>query len=279
MYEKGQSFGITNKIRKRAWKILEDYCQHDDEWTETNNHYWVSTFDRVYKDIQKQTGDDQLITKKRYSRHSEELKDYFHESYPGRVFDVIEFFIDRLSGDYALKIQSELNFMLRDEQSHWILVEGRFYKLDAQWIETDVFCPVEEKLKATVFEGVLSEFRKSREKLAAGDYKEAVTNASHSIESLLASITGKKDSELNKYIDSLFLNGFCDELPDAPRKAIKSTLNNVAILRHKFGGHGQGKDHFDCPESVAKFAVRMMGVTSLFLIEWYLHNQTTPNTL
>jgi hypothetical protein len=209
-----------------------------------------------------------------------DFETYFKAGYPSNALDVAEqfyFIIGNYAPDYrekAFEFQHEVNEALTDFRCSWRLSDGQFFKIESEFLESEIVQQAEDRLKKHGFAGSLDEFRSAREDLSGTEYRDAITKACQSVESSLKTVTDTKTGDINKLLERFFKLGFLDDLREDKRRAIyKPIFQGLAVLRNEIGSHGQGKDLVKVEQPYAALAVRFGGALNQFVIDQYLRKK------
>jgi hypothetical protein len=270
---------LPGRVRMRLWLLLGkfdfSYRYHPDP-----NDNWETTttvLEQVAEELCRRYGTKKLIA---FLGDTDEkgpvdLEGFVRRAYPAQVFDVVELFFEELqpSSDRYV-FQKELNDVLEEEAVDWRLTDGRFFKVDSEFLATQVIARTYELLKAEGFEGALDEFNEARKDLDAGDSKGAVHNACKSFESVLKSILGRGSGNASVLIRELTTTDFYSTVPQEVGKAFgEQVLMSLPFLRNRLGGHGQGEAVIDVPKHYAELAVNLSACLMVFAIRRSLELQ------
>lgn len=258
------------RLRRRLWKILQSY---DDRIRQTPRGFWLSVDDLAIRELKKVHGFDQLTA---FNEDNEEVevdntKAFVLGTYPAQVFDLIELYYNFIPDDESkLNFQNEVNATLREEDCPWAMTNGKFLKVDAEFIDQEIRKPAYRLLESEQFIGALEEFKKSKAELDSGRSEQAIVNAGKAYESVLQSILGKNTGVASTLIRQYREEGFLDKLPEGKQKVFsKKIMQVLPVLRNELGAHGQGENVIDVPENFARLAVNLSAALILFLVQEY----------
>ncbi|MBU0515941.1 MAG: hypothetical protein KJ621_14335 [Proteobacteria bacterium] len=180
-------------------------------------------------------------------------------------------YYDQLDAPRRKRFLDEINSEFILDNCPWRLHEnGQIIKQEADLMSVYVFDSAEELMEAEGFEGALDEFKKAREKLAAGDSREAITNACHSFESALKTILGIQSGNASELIKKLIESGYCDDLPGEIRSAFgNQVLMTLPSVGNRLGRHGQGETVVQVTEHYATLAVHLAGAFIILVANKY----------
>lgn len=192
------------------------------------------------------------------------------KGYPSEVFDMIEASLESLGPADRNLCQSHLNQYLREYKVPWLLYDGRFSKLDSEYLSSEVATRARHLLADTGFDGPLEEFDTAIEAYASGQFRDAITYANHALESTIKAVfpegRGKPIALTRGLIDS----GLVPKYYDGFFKALESVIGVVGVERSQPGrGHGQGASPESVEPSLAEFALHLTGTTIVFIIKRY----------
>ena len=151
---------------------------------------------------------------------------------------------------------------------------GQIFRVDSEFIHSEVVRPALRFLHQPGFEGPREEFLRAHACYRAGDTKDAVTNANNAFESTLKAICeqrrwkypkGARASDLLKIVrDQGLLPDYLDNSFDQLAATLKSGLPKV---RGEEGAHGQGAAPRKTPDHVAAYALHLAAAKIVFLVE------------
>jgi len=191
-------------------------------------------------------------------------------------FDIIEIWSHVLSPDEQLPFQKDFNIVMEEFDIPWRLFDGKLFKIDSQQFEHDLRnkALIEmEELSAIVpeFRNSYLEFLEACDNLTNNDYEYAILNACKSFESVLKVVLnvnrGTADVLTKAYIESEFMNA----LPVDVKKTgfQEKVLMSLPYLRNNIAGHGDGKESYTVPESLAKLSVNLASSLNTYIVEQY----------
>lgn len=273
IFEKKIRLSLPRRLRKRIWLLLEKHNFSYDYRPDPNNSWISSTsvLKEIVPELHRRYGVDKLMAfiEEKNARGPVDLEGFVAGAYPSQVFDVVELFFHELpqNGDkYAF--QREINDVLEEEGVEWRLADGRFFKVDSEFLATQVIERCYELLKAEGFQGALDEFNEARKDLDAGDCKGAIHNACKSFESVLKSILNRDTGNASTLIRDLPTTGFYAGVPEEVSKAFgEQVLMALPFLRNRLGGHGQGEEVVNVPRFYAELAIHLSASFMLFAMK------------
>ena len=206
------------------------------------------------------------------------------------ALDLIEFsffYIDKVERDFSshdrqsrgMKVPAgdaidELNERFRRAGVGYQFEDGRIFRVDSEWVHSEVVRPALRYLHQKGFEGPREEFLKAHGHYRAGETKAAITNANNAFESTLKAILdqrgwpyskGARASDLLKVVSTQgLLPGYLDNSFGQLAATLKSGLPKV---RGEEGAHGQGASPRETPDYVAAYALHLAAAKILFLVE------------
>lgn len=198
--------------------------------------------------------------------------------YTPHLFDLIELQYEELSDDAENGkggFRDEINKVLREQDTPWILVDGRLVKIDPKQFEQDLKLKTLGEMKELkdaypLYQGAYDELRKAIDFLGRGDYAEAVINAEKSYESVLKVICGP-GSEMEA------ANGLVKRLLEADRLPLPEGLKpgafqggvlmSLPIIRNKAAAHGSGATGCEVSGPIANLAVNLACALNTYLIQ------------
>lgn len=132
-------------------------------------------------------------------------------------------------------------------QCPWRLSDGRFFQVDAAFLNEEVVQKGEDVLREHGFEGAHDEFREAREELSDGQPKDAILKAFKSFESTLKTVLEKHNGNVSELLEFFRGAGFMDDIPEAQAKAVcKQVLASLAPSGANCPATGRAKLSWTC---------------------------------
>jgi hypothetical protein len=262
LVDKRLKVSIPPRLRERLWQLILSRNEHwEVGWHESTSH-----LEETEKTLKQLLGRASLVAKT-LTGAVEGLEAYFREGYPSNVLEVVEQFHEQLTEQDRKFFAKAVNEAMQAFKCPWLLLEGTFYKIEDQFlgalVETSHAALVERG-----FTGAVDEMREARDNLTANRPKEAIVAALKSVESTAKTILGSQSGVAKELFIRLREAGFMNDIPVNSAKAIVgSVLPSIAVLRNELGGHGQGPDIVNVPQSYAFLAVHLASAINLFLLE------------
>lgn len=269
--EKKIKLSFSWTLRKRLWHLLTENnrqygIQRDpsDNWVDNTN-----TLSELEFRLLKTYGMDKLRALKGGDKPEVvTLAEFIMGCYPSQVLDMIEYFWRDLIEETQPPFQAEINQIMREERSPWILCDGYFFLVDSQFLDEAVLAQARELLTVNHNEGALQEFFEARNALAGGDGKGAVRSACNAFESTLKGITGKAEGNASALVEALSETQFLEGLPDSLAPGFgKQVLLALPYIGNKTARHGQGEDVIVVSPALAELAVHMAGAFIVFVLK------------
>lgn len=200
------------------------------------------------------------------------------------VFDAMEMVARWMDAPLREKFRRKANQILELHSCPWRISDGKFFKIDGEFIGARLASSAHDALAANQFAGAADEYSKARQYLGAGEIREAIFYAGHSFESVMKVLTGLEQANADKLVKRLLRNGYFDDLPESVRDGFTDqVLKALPFLRNKLGGHGQGAAVVNIPHSYGDLAVQLAAVFQNFLIAKHLErarpSPVTPSPL
>lgn len=260
-------------VRKRLAMVCRDHAVF---WQDYDG--WSGTEDEAVQALKKAYGKDTLRVQDERSggdRDAEGFDDFVVFAYPQYVLDAMEVFYRLLPEDKRQSFQSEINAVLTEEESPWLMSDGRMYMIDSRFLDT-LKNQLEEEMRREGFLGAHEEFRDARSYLQSGDVDDAIQKANRAFESALKSLLNQKEGTADDLLQKLRdKTDLLDGVPEEAQKALTSkVLQGLPVLRHKLAGHGQGAEPIDIPRAYGDLAVNLCAAYIKFLFD--LKKELTP---
>lgn len=253
------------RLRGRIWRA---FLKHNAEYENGWDHY--DTLHDVTEGIKDAHGSSDLEIINEKKKESVGLEKFISGAYPNLVLDAIELFYKHTP--HQTVFQEEINEIMIEEKSPWLLCDGYFFKLDSGFLNAQILKVANELLVENNYAGPLDEFTEARKDLTAGHYKDAIHNACKAFESVMKTIEQKPHAKAGELIHGLPAD-FHHGLPD---KIIKEfgdkVLYALPFIRNEISGHGQGKSVVkdEVCKHMANLAVNLAGCFVVFLIQRHL---------
>lgn len=190
------------------------------------------------------------------------------------VLDIVELACQEMNGDECEALRQKTNQIFDMHECPWRIVNGEFFKLDADFMGARLAGTAHDALAANGFTGAADEYAKARQYLATDAIKEAIINANNSFESVMKVLTGQSHLNADKLIKALQNQGYLDDLPDSVRSSFgEQVLKALPSLRNRLGGHGQGAEVISVPKIYGELAVQLAAAFHNFLIAKHIERQ------
>jgi hypothetical protein len=157
--------------------------------------------------------------------------------------------------------------------------QGRFVRVDSEFMHKEVAEPAMALLTEKGFEGAAQEFERAhhfyRQMAVDPDAgKEAVSNALKAVESTAKAISDARcwrydqRDTMKKLVEMLFAKGLVPAELEAYFSGLRTVLESgLPTIRNRMAGHGQGTRPKPIPEHVVGFAMHLAASTIRFLVE------------
>jgi hypothetical protein len=266
---------MPERLRSRLWQTMEKHTRFStycpipgDNWTEQ-----ISTLEEAEAALRRVLGVEALTlaVTAEGERPDGQLKRYFKSETSVQALDVIEVFYSELHEPKPqAEFQTEINEAMLAFSCPWRLADGCFFLVASEFIEREIIERAADLMATAGFEGATDEFRAARDDLTGGDTKDAIHKANNSFESTLKAILGVSSGTADHLCKQFVRAGYLDDVPDDARAPLMKILLGPSTLRHKLGGHGQGRDVVSVPRPYAELALSLAGTLNLFAVQQYL---------
>jgi hypothetical protein len=166
---------------------------------------------------------------------------------------------------------AEMNERFLEHRVGFEFCEGQFIKVDSQFLHSSAVSPAIELLKAPYLRGANEEFAKALGDFRHGRYSDATNECLKAFESTMKAICHKRKWRYDQNDTAKRLLGICEKnnlfppfLADSLNNLL-SVLINVATVRNKLSGHGQGVQKNEVDKDTASFAMNSTASNILFL--------------
>ena len=170
---------------------------------------------------------------------------------------------------------SELNERFQQHRLGYEFINEVLIRIDNKFIHHEYVKPALKLLHAKGFEGAEEEFTKAFDALRNHDNKDAIINAEKAFESTMKTICAKRgfsfdpEKDAAKRLISILKDKgyFPGYMEDHLNIVVKALENGAPTIRNKTSGHGQGEEIVEIPESYAEYAIGLVAVNIVFLVD------------
>ena len=171
------------------------------------------------------------------------------------------------------EVISELNLRFRERGIGYEYACGQIIKIDSKLIHSEVMKPALSLLHAPLFKGANEEFLSAHKHYREGRLEECLVDCCKALESTLKVICTKRGwkyqptDSVKKLLDVVFKNRLVPSFSESHFSTLRSTLESgLPPLRNKMGGHGQGAEIRETPESIGAYALHLTATNIVFLV-------------
>lgn len=168
----------------------------------------------------------------------------------------------------------EINYRFREACLGYQIEEGKFIRVDSQFMHQEVVKPAIHILNSEEFSGPQSEFLLAHASFRNGDYEQAIILASNSFESTLKVVCdknrwvyqqGARATDLLRLVKS---NGLWPDYLDGSFDQLIATLSSgLPKVRNNAAAHGQGAEPRSTPPYIAAYALHLAGAKIILIAE------------
>lgn len=258
-----------DKLRRRLWRVLNEFnppCIVKESRYDSRE---------IHSDAFAEVQDQLTLAYEAAGKPAAVVNKSFVESAStAEILDLLEVWSDFLGGTETKVFERAVNSLFHEEQFPWLVVDGRAFRIDRDFVEREVIEPAFDELRGEQFRGALDELSEAEALLTAGESKNALHAAAKSFESVLSSITGGHGTAM-QLIRQLRETDLFADLPEEVASAFpESVFSPLPFLRNKLSGHGQGESVVELPAIYAALAVHLAAVFNLFLVRVYTQTTT-----
>lgn len=254
---------VPDRARRKLWRVLAEFNAPCVIRPSRYDSY------EVHSDAAVEVRDDLA---KRYEDTQVALPEQITESYVRGVtapylFDVIEAWSEFLGGSEQREFERAVNEVFALEQCSWLIADTRVFRIDRDFVATEIVEPAFAALKADKYRGALDELAGATAELTSRDHKAAIQLAAKSFESVVKAILGISAGNASQLIRQLSEQAFFSDLPaDISTALPESVFSALPFLRNRLAAHGQGSQIIDVPARYSELAVHLAAVYALFLV-------------
>lgn len=168
----------------------------------------------------------------------------------------------------------EINYRFREACLGYQIEEGKFIRLDSQFMHQEVVKPAIHILNSEEFSGPRAEFLSAHESFRNGDYEQAIILASNSFESTLKVVCDKnrwvyqQGARATDLLRSVKSNGLWPDYLDGSFDQLIATLSSgLPKVRNNAAAHGQGAEPRSTPPYIAAYALHLAGAKIILIAE------------
>jgi hypothetical protein len=269
---------LERKFRRALLKNLESFVE---DYTLVPYGESRSTWDDVSEHLERCTGEPpQAFVEgaKGQKLRESTVPDAILLGLPQQVFDIIEAFLDLLSGENLVKCREVINKSFENHNLPWRVIENSIILIDSNYFAEEVQAKALHLLGINGYEGAQKEFQAAVEKLNSGESRDAIQYAYASLESTLKALTGKNSGTLIELFRDLTEKV---EIPAWYGKYIKSIEEICGAFSADANQpgvrHGAGLKEKELERPTAKLAVNISGSLILYLVEAFLKASEETN--
>ncbi len=269
--------------RNKLIYLLQDYNETFNEVTETNWRYSETSFEKVYSDLLKAYGYDTL---KSFVNNEfievKELDKFILGTKPEYILDSIEFFHEYIVGEENKQnFIKNLNQLLEISNKPVRFVEGEFFRVDSEFIESEILFKTEKLLKNEKFDKAHEDFLDARKRLSIGDYNGSIISANNALESYLKKLLDKKNENQGALKKTLIKSNLIPDYFNGFLEYFEGLLQSIFTIANKSSRHGQiekPNDKNKVDEPIASFCLNLIGTLIVFITDRYLETKPKIET-
>jgi len=174
--------------------------------------------------------------------------------------------------DYDIhKAKAKLNAVFQEHSVGYEFRGDKIFRIDSGVMHKEVVAPAMALLNEPYLKGANEEFLKAHEHFRHARYGECINECLKAFESTMKAICQKRGWRYNQTDTAKSLltaceqNGLVPSFMQSSLSGLRSVLENVATVRNKLSGHGQGTQQVQISEEVAAFVIHSTGANILFL--------------
>ncbi|MEQ7807840.1 STM4504/CBY_0614 family protein [Priestia aryabhattai] len=170
----------------------------------------------------------------------------------------------------------EANYRFKQNNFGYEIIDGQLIKIENQMVHKEVIKPAIQLLFDEGFETASNEFLQAHEHYRKGEYTDAIVDAGRAFESTMKIICDKKNypysqkDTANVLINKLVTNNLLPSNLQNHFSHLWNTLScGLPTIRNANGGHGQGVQSNQVPESLVNFSINLAASNIVFLVKLY----------
>lgn len=217
--------------------------------------------------------------------HEQAVWSYFlSERDAAKCLDVIEAVIDFMvhiirndsyvNGGVGFDVRQAADEINRRFQEHAIgyeFREGKFIRISSNFMHSEAVAPAMSVLQEPYLAGANQEFTRAHEHYRHQRYPECLNECLKAFESTMKAICHKRGWAYNQTATASQLMDVCRQnnlfpaYMETSLSGLRSALMNVATVRNKLSGHGQGTQQIQVTEETAAYMLHSTATNILFL--------------
>lgn len=254
--------------KRKILFLLESFNEVYHKTTDTNWNYTETTFEKVHQDLRRAYGLDLLPTDNETEKTTE---NFLKNGDPIFLLDIIELFNRYINeAEERRSFEKELNSILKLEAKPIRFMEGEFFRLDSEFLQSEVIFQTSKLLSTNDFETAHTDFLDARQRLSSGDYAGSIISGNNALESYLKKLLGLTKGNQGNLKKTLlktdlipdYFNGFINNFDGLVQSAF-TIANNSA--RHGKMEKPIEKNQID--EPIASFYLNLTGTLILFIMD------------
>jgi hypothetical protein len=254
-------------------------------WMKGTDSFYRIAANRIYQDF----GVFQLTNNARNA--TEDVCNYFlQERDVGKCLTVIELvfdcFVEVVKADSYVEVgmmdeicqaARELNARFKEHAVGYEFKDGKIIRIDSGFIHAEAVTPAMTLLQDSYLSGANQEFLKGHEHFRHGRLPEAMNECLKAFESTMKAICHKHSWQYNQTDTAKTLlatcekNGLFPPYMQSSLSGLRSVLENVATVRNKLSGHGQGVKQVQITEETAAFVIHSTAANIVYLASLEKH--------
>lgn len=230
-------------------------------------------FERIELTLKKEHGLLDLPSRRNYA--ADRIEEYFLRLDTERALDVVELVLlgtSQASPRRLVEFTDEINLRFREAGVGYQVEDGLIFRVDSQFIHSEVVQPALAILSETHLKGAQEEFLNAHTHYRSNAYKECLNDCLKAFESTMKGICARRKWEhdpkatAKALLDLLFTQGLIPQLMQSHFSGLRSTLEaGVPTVRNKLAGHGQGPTPVPVPQSIASYVLHLTATNIVFL--------------
>lgn len=188
---------------------------------------------------------------------------------------------DRAIAYQLNKSIGEANYRFKQNNFGYEIIDGQLIKIENQMIHQETIKPAIQLLFDEGFETASNEFLQAHEHYRKGEYTDAIVDAGRAFESTMKIICDKKNYPYSQkdtasaLINKLVTNNLLPSNLQNHFNHLWNTLScGLPTIRNSNGGHGQGIQSNQVPESLVNFSINLAASNIVFLVKLYKESLT-----
>jgi len=274
---------FSKNQRFRLLKIFNRHLCSRDATNETGFNYSISPKSEAIELYKELKGIEYLNPYAQNTYGDFSFDEFIKSDIHFEILDFLELFIESIKNiednDYVcdkknseesiIKFTNEINHFFSDEDFPFRMINDHIYKIDSEFLESEIQYKVIKLLKDNRFENALLEFEDAKKRFSTGDYNGCIFTLNSSFESFLKIIFNDKNSNQGDLIKQLKKSDIIPNYFEGFLDSFYGIIQSVFTISNKSVRHGkktklEGNNVID--KEISSFYLNLVGTIMIFIL-------------